>query len=81
MDDRSFRTQNLKLSDFGSAHFYGVEGVAKTATPEYIPPENLLNKNEINMNQTSTDIWSLGVLLYKLCTYEMPFFDKDFNKI
>ena len=57
---------NLKLSDFGSAHFYGVEGVAKTATPEYIPPENLLNKNEINMNQTSTDIWSLGIILLEI---------------
>jgi len=55
----------LKLSDFGSAHYFGVEGIASTATPEYIPPENLLNMIK-NNNQTSTDIWSLGIILLEI---------------
>jgi dual specificity tyrosine-phosphorylation-regulated kinase 2/3/4 len=55
----------LKLSDFGSAHYFGAGSIASTATPEYIPPENLLNIVK-NNNQTSTDIWSLGIILLEI---------------
>ena len=38
-----FEITELKISDFGSAHIFGTQNTARTATPEYMTPENLLN--------------------------------------
>ena len=62
----------IKISDFGvSKRLNETCGLAKSncGTPVYMSPE-LINKQGYN---ASTDIWSLGVTLYELCTFQMPF--------
>lgn len=58
---------DLKLSDFGSAHIFGSLQTQSTATPEYVPPENLLRTN-YPTEPHSTDIWSFGVILLEILT-------------
>ena len=62
----------VKLGDFGIAK--GLQNTmdkAKTmvGTPYYLSPEILENKPY----DSKTDIWSLGVLLYEMMTFRMPF--------
>uniref|UniRef100_A0A8D2CLU5 Protein kinase domain-containing protein n=1 Tax=Sciurus vulgaris TaxID=55149 RepID=A0A8D2CLU5_SCIVU len=67
-------TQNgkVKSGDFGSAHpFSNLMAFACTYVerPYYVPPEiweNLPYNNK-------SDIWSLGCILYELCTFKHPF--------
>ncbi|XP_029409949.1 serine/threonine-protein kinase Nek3 isoform X4 [Nannospalax galili] len=69
-----FLTQNgrVKLGDFGSARLLSsTMAFARTyvGTPYYVPPEiweNLPYNNK-------SDIWSLGCILYELCTLRHPF--------
>jgi tetratricopeptide (TPR) repeat protein/tRNA A-37 threonylcarbamoyl transferase component Bud32 len=66
-----------KLLDFGIAKIVdssaGVEGHTLTSlnpmTPEYASPEQIQGK----VLTTATDIYSLGVLLYELLTYQKPY--------
>ena len=64
------------MSDFGvSKRLNETCGIAKTntGTPSYMSPE-IVSKQGYN---AATDVWSLGVTLYELCEFEMPFkFDK-----
>ena len=62
----------VKLGDFGIAKgFQNTLDKAKTmvGTPYYLSPEILENKPY----DSKTDIWSLGVLLYEMMTFKMPF--------
>ena len=62
----------VKLGDFGiSKGFEKTMEKAKTmvGTPYYLSPEILENKPY----DSKTDIWSLGVLLYEMMTFKMPF--------
>ncbi|KAF7485978.1 hypothetical protein GHT09_002308 [Marmota monax] len=69
-----FLTQNgkVKLGDFGSAHLLSnpmAFACTYVGTPYYVPPEiweNLPYNNK-------SDIWSLGCILYELCTLKHPF--------
>src|SRR5713101_1688631 len=71
-----------KLLDFGIAKIVdssaaGVEGHTLTnlnpMTPEHASPEQIQGK----VLTTATDIYSLGVLLYELLTYQKPFKTSD----
>ena len=62
----------VKLGDFGIAKgFQNTMDKAKTmvGTPYYLSPEIIQNKPY----DAKTDIWSLGVLLYEMMTFKMPF--------
>ncbi|XP_063506969.1 serine/threonine-protein kinase Nek3 isoform X3 [Pongo pygmaeus] len=69
-----FLTQNgkVKLGDFGSARVLSnpmAFACTYVGTPYYVPPEiweNLPYNNK-------SDIWSLGCILYELCTLKHPF--------
>ena len=62
----------VKIGDFGiSKGFERTMDKARTmvGTPYYLSPEILENKPY----DSKTDIWSLGVLLYEMMTFKMPF--------
>ncbi|XP_055982223.1 serine/threonine-protein kinase Nek3 isoform X2 [Sorex fumeus] len=69
-----FLTQSgkIKLGDFGSARLVSnpmAFACTYVGTPYYVPPEiweNLPYNNK-------SDIWSLGCILYELCTLKHPF--------
>lgn len=63
---------DVRLGDLGLAKMLDYAGKmshATVGTPYYLSPEICEDKpyNE------KTDIWSLGVILYELCTYKHPF--------
>jgi len=62
----------VKLGDFGIAKGLKTsKEKAKTTvgTPYYLSPEIINNKPY----DTKSDIWSLGILLYQMMTFKMPF--------
>lgn len=69
-----FLTDNgaVKLGDFGSACLLSsTKGYAQTyvGTPYYVSPEIWDNRPYNN----KSDVWSLGCVLYELCTLQHPF--------
>uniref|UniRef100_A0A4X2LLG8 Serine/threonine-protein kinase Nek3 n=1 Tax=Vombatus ursinus TaxID=29139 RepID=A0A4X2LLG8_VOMUR len=69
-----FLTQNghIKLGDFGSARLLSKPmafACTYVGTPYYVPPEIWENMPYNN----KSDIWSLGCILYELCTLKHPF--------
>ena len=75
-----FEGDVLKIADFGvSRQLPPGEFVVKTCkyTPEYASPELILQKRCF---QYEPDIWSIGCILYELCTLRRPFDSvKDLN--
>ena len=67
------RSGDVKIMDFGLAHFQGEEHITKTGTTlgttAYMAPEQLLGTEADEL----TDIWSFGVVLYELFTGSLPF--------
>ncbi|XP_049709264.1 serine/threonine-protein kinase Nek5 isoform X1 [Elephas maximus indicus] len=78
---RDIKTQNIFLSKNGMVAKLGDFGIARVlnnsmelaqtcvGTPYYLSPEICQNKPYNN----KTDIWSLGCVLYELCTLKHPF--------
>ncbi|ELW61930.1 Serine/threonine-protein kinase Nek5 [Tupaia chinensis] len=78
---RDIKAQNIFLSKNGMVAKLGDFGIAKVlnntmelartcvGTPYYLSPEICQNKPYNN----KTDIWSLGCVLYELCTLKHPF--------
>ncbi|KAM4796081.1 serine/threonine-protein kinase Nek3 [Rhinophrynus dorsalis] len=69
-----FLTQNgkIKLGDFGSARILTspvAYACTYIGTPYYVPPEIWENMPYNN----KSDIWSLGCVLYEMCTLKHPF--------
>ncbi len=67
------RTGQLKITDFGLAHFAATTKLTKTdtimGTPAYMSPEQAQGLE----TDHRTDIWSLGVVLYEMVTARLPF--------
>jgi NIMA (never in mitosis gene a)-related kinase len=61
----------VKLGDFGIARVVGVNELATTqiGTPEFLAPEVWAGRPY----NSKADIWSLGCLLYSLCTFKSAF--------
>ena len=65
-------TKNIKIIDFGLAvqlTDFNEERQTLCGTPNYISPE-VINKESYGL---STDVWSLGCILYALLTGTPPF--------
>jgi serine/threonine protein kinase/tetratricopeptide (TPR) repeat protein len=58
----------VKVLDFGMAHAFGLERVAG-GTPSYMAPEQARDAPE----DERTDIFALGVILYRMLAGELPF--------
>lgn len=70
----------IKLADFGVcqqiSHFNVDDTVAGSdGTPLYHPPE-LFNTKIFRYSGSKIDIWAAGVVLYKMLTGELPFFNR-----
>ncbi|PAA74802.1 hypothetical protein BOX15_Mlig003256g1 [Macrostomum lignano] len=68
-------TGYCKITDFGFAKRIGFGKKTWTfcGTPEYVPPEVILNKG----HDLTADFWSLGVLMFELLTGTPPFTASD----
>jgi serine/threonine protein kinase len=64
---------NLKLSDFGLVIKENSVDPLFCGTPEYIAPERLDLKKSKLPTIRSSDMWSLGIILYELLTGEVPY--------
>ena len=65
----------IKLGDFGvSGLLSGTKESSEgmTGTRPYMSPEMFESKST-----HKTDVWSLGVILYQLCTFKLPFIDQN----
>lgn len=74
---RDIKTENIligkdnevKIADFGISKIASQYTNTFCGTPYYISPE-IINRLPYSVK---TDVWSLGVVLYELCTRRMPF--------
>ncbi|CAK8674002.1 cGMP-dependent protein kinase 1-like isoform X2 [Clavelina lepadiformis] len=61
----------VKLVDFGFAKrlYYGEKTWTFCGTPDYVPPELILNKG----HDYAVDYWALGILIFEMLTGNPPF--------
>ena len=63
----------VKLADYGICQQYTPQGVRGVdGTPPYLPPEVLLHGGQ-QSHSTKLDVYSFGMLMYYLFTFENPF--------
>ena len=70
------KNQQIKRIDFGFG-MYNPEDKLQgffCGTPNYMPPEIIVKKHYIGQK---ADLWSLGVLLYKMLCADFPFFGNN----
>jgi serine/threonine protein kinase len=68
---------NIKVIDFGLSHSFTDDNQQFTTpcgSPPYLAPELI----STGVCTRTTDIWSLGIILYALTTGSIPFFHNDF---
>ncbi len=77
MVESTGQTSRVVLTDFGIAHMTGMETMTATGalvgSPAYMSPEQSRG-HEVG---PTTDIWSVGTMLYEMVTGTVPFAGKD----
>ncbi len=68
-----FISGHLKLNDFGLVIKQNSIDSLYCGTPSYMAPERLDSKKSQLPILPSSDMWSLGVILYELLTGELPY--------
>ena len=68
------RTNTVKLIDFGCGSFYRKFFTTQRGTPRCKPPEVF---RSVKWSAECEEVWSLGVLLYRMSTREYPFTTKE----
>jgi NIMA (never in mitosis gene a)-related kinase len=66
------KDKQVKIGDFGISRSLDKTQMAATSmigTPYYLSPEMVEGKPY----STKADIWALGVILYQLCSFKLPF--------
>jgi serine/threonine-protein kinase len=65
----------LKITDFGIAHIQDPEGHEKTQAGEILGTPGYMSPEQVNGGTIDgrTDLFSLGIILYELCTGIRPF--------
>ncbi|RME87253.1 MAG: serine/threonine protein kinase, partial [Planctomycetota bacterium] len=67
----------LKIADFGLVKDHQNESITQTGTalgsPAYMSPEQIMGENTIDIR---SDIYSLGVVFFKMVTGKLPYFSK-----
>jgi serine/threonine protein kinase len=76
LDENSY----IKLSDFGLSRFIPQDGLVETpcGSPCYASPECLSGSK---YNALTTDLWSLGVIVYAMLTAQLPWTTPDQNEL
>ncbi|CRH01383.1 serine/threonine protein kinase KIN, putative [Plasmodium relictum] len=71
---------NVKLIDFGLSTIFSQNILLTTScgSPFYTSPEILLGNK---YKAESTDVWSLGIILFLLLNHKLPFNHNDLNKL
>ncbi|CRG94738.1 serine/threonine protein kinase KIN, putative [Plasmodium gallinaceum] len=71
---------NVKLIDFGLSTIFNQNNLLTTScgSPFYTSPEILLGNK---YKAESTDVWSLGIILFLLLNNKLPFNHNDLNKL
>lgn len=70
----------VKLGDFGVSKVLSTtksRAATIIGTPYYYSPEMCKGQTY----GTKSDIWSLGILLYEMCTLEYPFKGKNYSQL
>ena len=70
-----------KLSDFGLSSFgQGKAGGSVRGTPEYMAPEQVDSRTSAKCD-SRTDIWQMGVILYRLVTGRRPYPEGSYDSV
>ena len=74
------KNNEIKLIDFGLSKYFSKGELLKTpcGSPFYASPE-MVKGNKYN--GISSDIWSLGIILFYMLFQELPFMDADVNRL
>ena len=68
---------HIRLADFGESHIraHASEGLSYKGTLSYMSPE--VYDEKVNKDDSKSDIFSLGVVLYYLINSALPFYGGD----
>jgi MAP/microtubule affinity-regulating kinase len=71
---------DIKIADFGFSNYFDPDGKLDTfcGSPPYAAPELFQGRRYVG---PEVDIWSLGVILYVLCTGCLPFDGKNLQEM